>query len=72
MQLVLSGDTVDLGDGLVPAQCLCYLGQCVRACLNLKVAGYGSADLLGIDNGGILFDDAPFFQRLDPHLDGHP
>ena len=39
--------------------------------LKLKVAGHSTADLLGIDNGGVLLDHAPLLQGADAGLHRH-
>ena len=50
VQLVFPGHTVDLRDRIMLIQYLCDLRQTAWRCFDLKIAGYRSADLLGINN----------------------
>ena len=58
MQLIFPGHTVDLRDRIMLIQYLCDLRQTAWRCFDLKIAGYRSADLLGIDNGCVFLDNA--------------
>ena len=49
-------------------QYLCDLRQTAWRCFDLKIAGYRSADLLGIDNGRVFLNDALLLQSLNPGL----
>ena len=68
MELVFSGNPVDLCDGIILFQEMYYLGQSVRPCFDFEIAGYGIAYFLRVYDCSIFFDNAPLFQRLDPHL----
>ena len=72
VQLVLAGDPVDLGHRFVFFQPAGDFGQGVGQGLDLKVTAHRAADLLRVDDGGVLLDDPPLFQRLDAGLDRHP
>ena len=68
MQLIFPGHTVDLRDRIMLIQYLCDLRQTAWRCFDLKIAGYRSADLLGIDNGRVFLDNALLLQSLNPSL----
>ena len=54
MEFILPRHTVDLRNSLVLLQCFRHLCQRVRQCFDFKIAGHRAADLLRIDDGGVL------------------
>ena len=72
VELVLAGDPVNLGDGLVFRQAANHFGQGVGPRLDLKVAGHRPADLLGVHNGGVFLNDPTLLQSLNPGFHRHP
>ena len=69
--LVAAGHLVDLGHGIAGAQGIHHRAELGGLYLKLKVAGHSTADLLGIDNGGVLLDHAPLLQGADAGLHRH-
>ena len=54
VELVLAGDPVDLGDGLVFGQTAGHFGQGVGLRFDLNVTADRAADLLRVDDGGCI------------------
>ena len=71
VELVAAGHLVDLGHGIAGAQGIHHRAELGGLYLKLKVAGHCTADLLGIDNGGVLLDHAPLLQGADAGLHRH-
>lgn len=69
--LLRPGHLVDLGHGIAGAQGIHHRAELGGLYLKLKVAGHSTADLLGIDNGGVLLDHAPLLQGADAGLHRH-
>ena len=72
VELVFAGHPVNLGHRLIARQDRRHLRQGLRQGLDLEVAGHRAADPLGVDDSGILLDDPPPLQGLDPGLHRHP
>lgn len=72
VELVAAGHPVDLGDGGAGLQPGHGLPKAPGGELQLKVAGHRPADFLGVDDGGVLLDDAPLLQGLDAAFHRHP
>ena len=71
MESAFSCNPVNLCYDIILPEQLCRLRQVLRFCFNFKITGDRSADLLRINNGCILFDNAFLFQSLHAHLYGN-
>ena len=72
VELVPAGNAINLRYGFIRLEKRNHLIEGIRSGFQLKIAGYGAAYFLGVDDGGVFFDDAPLFQGLNPGPDSHP